>query len=228
MDADGRNQRQLTVDTNQDFSPFATPDGSHIVFVTARDGNYHLWQMEIDGSNQKQLTSGPYDVYPRVTPDGKWVVYRKWVSGEFIYKVPIEGGTPVPLTDKQSQGPAVSPDGRLVACIYWSNPGSQPQIALLPIEGGPPVKLFEIPPTLSVFVIQWTPDGRALAYVDTRGGVSNIWRLPIDGRPSTQLTDFKSDLIFRFAWSRDGKELALARGTLSRDIVLIRDLRDKQ
>jgi Tol biopolymer transport system component len=88
--------------------------------------------------------------------------------------------------------------------------------------------LFEIPPTLSVFVIQWTPDGRALAYVDTRGGVSNIWRLPIDGRPSTQLTDFKSDLIFRFAWSRDGKELALARGMLSRDIVLIRDLRDQR
>jgi len=185
--------------------------------------------MEIDGSNQKQLTSGPYDVYPRVTPDGKWVVYRKWVSGEFIYKVPIEGGPPVPLTDKQSKAPAVSPDGKLVACWYWSNPESQPpQFALLPIEGGPPVKLFEIPPTLSVFVIQWTPDGSALAYIDYRGGVSNIWRLPIDGRPSTQLTDFKSDKIFRFAWSRDGKQLALVRGSVSSDVVLIRDLRDQR
>jgi Tol biopolymer transport system component len=230
MDADGRNQRQLTVDTNQDFSPFATPDGSHIVFVTARDGNYHLWQMEIDGSNQKQLTSGPADTNPRVTPDGKWVVYQKWASGNLhIYKVPIEGGTPVPLTDKGSEAPAVSPDGRLVACIYWSNPESQPpQFALLPIEGGPPVKLIEIPPTLSEFRIQWTPDGSALAYVDTRGGVSNIWRLPIDGRPPTQLTDFKSDQIFRFAWSRDGKQLALVRGSVSNDVVLIHDLRIQQ
>jgi len=35
------------------------------------------------------------------------------------------------------------------------------------------------------------------------------------------LTDFKSDRIFSFAWSRDGKQLALARGTLTNDVILI-------
>jgi serine/threonine protein kinase/Tol biopolymer transport system component len=229
MDEDGRNQRQLTVDTRLNFAPFATPDGSQIVFATTREGAApHIWRMEIDGSNPKQLTNGPgLDESPKVTPDGKWVVYQKRTSDPFIYKVSIEGGTPVPLTDKHSEAPAVSPDGKLVACIYWSNPGSQPQIALLPIEGGPPVKLFEIPPTSSSST-EWTPDGRALAYVDTRGGVSNIWRLPIDGRPPTQLTDFKSDLIFNFAWSRDGKQLVLTRGSMISDVVLIHDLRDQR
>jgi len=36
-----------------------------------------------------------------------------------------------------------------------------------------------------------------------------------------QLTDFNEDLIFRFAWSTDGKQLALARGTQTHDVVLI-------
>jgi len=39
------------------------------------------------------------------------------------------------------------------------------------------------------------------------------------------LTDFKSDQIFSFEWSRDGKQLALTRGTESSDVVLIRDFR---
>jgi len=37
------------------------------------------------------------------------------------------------------------------------------------------------------------------------------------------LSNFKSDLIFWFDWSRDGKQLALSRGTVNSDVVLIRE-----
>jgi hypothetical protein len=40
---------------------------------------------------------------------------------------------------------------------------------------------------------------------------------------TTQLTDFEAEQIFSFAWSNDGKQLVLARGTVSSDVVLIRD-----
>jgi len=73
--------------------------------------------------------------------------------------------------------------------------------------------------------VRWLPDGRALAYVSTRGGVSNIWLQPVDGGAPTQLTDFKTDLIFSFDLSRDGKQLALSRGTENRDVILINNLR---
>jgi hypothetical protein len=43
------------------------------------------------------------------------------------------------------------------------------------------------------------------------------------GGPPKQLTDFKSDSIFDFAWSRDGKWLALSHGRISRDVVLLTD-----
>jgi hypothetical protein len=35
-----------------------------------------------------------------------------------------------------------------------------------------------------------------LNYIDTINGVSNIWLLPLDGRPPKKLTDFKTDQIF--------------------------------
>jgi Tol biopolymer transport system component len=71
----------------------------------------------------------------------------------------------------------------------------------------------------------WTADGSELVYVDRHNGVSNIWSQPIDGSPPKPLTNFKSNLIFKFAVSPDGRQLVLARGTQSRDVVLIRDFR---
>jgi hypothetical protein len=86
------------------------------------------------------------------------------------------------------------------------------------LQIGPPVKMFDIPASalqldqpLRLGYIRWASDDRAVTYVDTRGGVSNIWSQPLDGRPPKQITDFKSDRIMFFDWSRDGKRLALAR-----------------
>jgi Tol biopolymer transport system component len=59
----------------------------------------------------------------------------------------------------------------------------------------------------------------------SRGGVSNIWIQPLDDSPARQLTDFKSDRIFSFDWSRDGKWLALSRGPEERDVVMMSDFK---
>src|SRR5439155_21408747 len=76
------------------------------------------------------------------------------------------------------------------------------RIAVAPLEGGEPLKTFDLPPTFGV-PLRWTPDGRALAYIDTRGGVSNIFAQPLDGGAPKPLTDFKADRIFWFDFSRE-------------------------
>ncbi len=58
----------------------------------------------------------------------------------------------------------------------------------------------------------------------TEGGVSNIWRYPLDGHAPRHVTRFTSDLISNFAVSGDGT-LAVFRGRTSMAAVLIRDLR---
>jgi hypothetical protein len=50
-------------------------------------------------------------------------------------------------------------------------------------------------------------------------GVSNIWAQPIAGSPAKQLTDFQSEYISSWNWSRDGKQLAYVRGPRNSDVV---------
>jgi Tol biopolymer transport system component len=142
-----------------------------------------------------------------------------------IWKIPSEGGTPVQVTDNYSDVPVVSPDGKLIACYFRQIEDSPMKIGILPTQGGAPVQLLDIPSaaTLTYPPFQWSHDGKSLVYVETRNGVSNLWSHPLDGSPPKQLTDFQSDQIFSFAWSRDGEQLALARGTETSDVVLIRN-----
>jgi len=37
------------------------------------------------------------------------------------------------------------------------------------------------------------------------------------------VTDFKDQTIFNFAWSRDGKQLAISRGVVNSDVMLLQD-----
>ena len=73
--------------------------------------------------------------------------------------------------------------------------------------------------------LRWTADGSGLTYINNQGGVSNIWMQPLAGGPPKQLTDFKSDMIFHFDWSRDGKQLALSRGIFTSDVILLNNVK---
>ncbi len=224
MDREGGNQQQITDDAYAERSARATPDGRYIVFDSWRSGTIQLWRMNVDGSNARLLTP-TYGFNSTVSPDGKWVVFGTFTVGGFsIWKVSIDGGDPVQVTHKYSLNAAISPDGKLIACSYQDEHTIE-KIALVPFEGGEPSKLFDLPPGVQTANLRWLPDGRGLTYIVNRGGISNIWIQPLDGSPAKQLTDFKSDRIFKFDWSPDGKWLALSRGPEQRDVVLMSDLK---
>ncbi len=69
--------------------------------------------------------------------------------------------------------------------------------------------------------IRWAPDGRALAYVKP-DAPSNIWLQPLDGSAPRQLTTFVDRRIAAYAWSPDGKQLAMSRAIDASDIVLLK------
>jgi len=175
-----------------------------------------------DGSELKQLTFSDGNSYPSCSPDGKWVFYDNQ-SGPVtftVWRVPIDGGEAQQLTDKYTRMPIVSPDGQFMACRYLEERGSR-EIAIFRSDGGAPVERTPIP-VMEWQHVQWKPDGRALTYVATAGGVSNIWSYDLANRSEKQLTDFKStDQIFAYAWSPDFKQLACLRGTEIRDVTLI-------
>ncbi|MBK9528356.1 MAG: PD40 domain-containing protein [Acidobacteria bacterium] len=228
MNGDGSNPRQLT--QTRGANPVVSPDGRYIVFVR----NQSIWRMDIDGGNPKQLTEKGN--FPDISPDGRWVVYEIWNPGENgLWKVSIDGGEPVRLTDYSSGRAAVSPDGKSIAFSYREQENSPFKIAIIPFEGGQPTKSLEAPAgynavrlitsTAEGRVLRWLPDGRSLAYIVTRDGVSNIWSMPIDGGAPKQLTNFTTDQIAWFDLSRDGKPTLFSRGYTTRDVVLISGFR---
>ncbi|MDQ1557207.1 MAG: hypothetical protein QOD32_267, partial [Pyrinomonadaceae bacterium] len=225
MNADGSNQKQLTTTAGANFEPTASADGRIMVYVSkAADAAPHLWKMNLETGECAQFTNGVSELRPDISPDGRWVAYMLVdKDSPRVWKTSIDGNeAAIQLSDKITSVPRFSPDGRFIACFYRADVDTFSKLAVIPSDGGEPVKVFDKPPTTIIESgIQWTPDGRALTFIVNRDGVSNIWLQPLDGSPAKQLTNFTSETIFRFAWSPDGKMFVAERGTEIGDIVLI-------
>jgi Tol biopolymer transport system component len=217
INADGSGRLRLA---NALYKAVAS-DGRSMVFAQLdRDGVSQIYRADTDVRSTVQLTYGPASTKPEITPDGKWVVYVTAADGA-LWKVPAGGGEPVPLAPGVVSDPAVSPDGQSIA-VRWRE-GSRWVPALVSINGGGVSRRMEPPRGTSLWHVRFSRDGAALdlALTDDRAG--NVWRLPLDGGPATQLTHFVTDELPSFDWSWDGQLLATVRGGWRNDIVLLRD-----
>ncbi|HEY4642062.1 MAG TPA: winged helix-turn-helix domain-containing protein [Thermoanaerobaculia bacterium] len=215
MDADGNGQRQLTSGESFDLQPAVSPDGASIAFVS----NNHLWRMNADGSNARRLAAIDGVSSPAFSPDGRSIICA---AKSLLWRIPADGGTPVQLTRDAALLPAVSPDGKWIACLMPNDAPGPARLTLLAADDGRVIKQFAtlVPPGSPA--LRWSPDGRAITYVVTRDGVSNIRSQAVDGGAPAPLTDWKADVIYRFDWSRDGR-LLCERGTTVADVILVYD-----
>lgn len=103
----------------------------------------------------------------------------------------------------------ISPDGRSVAFAVTQHnleidePISQ--VWLARADGTRPFQLtHEMHSSASP---RWSPDGKRVAFLSTRSGLSNIWISTSDGGETKQLTDSKSG-VSAFRWSNNGRLIA--------------------
>jgi len=231
VSADGGEVKPLIDKGTDDLAPEVSGDGKQIVYGSIRDGGLQVWRADADGSIERRLTNdkdtGGVPGFS-VSRDGRWVVYCPFTGG--IRKVSTDGGAATELVSKGSLNyPQVSPDGKLIAYFFKDEQSFRPKVGLISFDGGNLVKTIELPLTAlpgtydSLFYRgwHWSPDGHAIVYINTLGGVSNLWSQPIDGGTPKQITSFKSDRISTFAFSPDGRRLALSRSTPTSDAVLI-------
>ena len=180
--------------------------------------------MDIDGGNPVPVTRDGFELSPKITPDGKNIVYQTWMR-QGIFKIPLTGGEPIQLIPSAAFEPSVSPDGKLLAVSKVDRPPTM-YLDILPLAGGPSIKQFDLPVlSMTAFPLSWTRDSKGLIFLDSREGVGNLWLQPLAGGKPKQITNFSSDRIYSFDWSKDGKQLVVARGSSSSDIVLISNFR---
>jgi Tol biopolymer transport system component len=233
MNADGSNQQQLTANAgNFNGRPRVTPDGRYIVFVSSRTGTSHIWRMDADGRNAMQLTDSTNgEDLPNLSADGQWIYYSP--SNEktsTIMKVSINGGSFVrvsgDVTAWEWEWDAVpSPDGKLLACSVYLDKSDKPwKIAIVPSEGGEPLKLLDVPAFRHIK--RWTNDSKSIVYID--GATAELWQQPIDGRPPTRLFTLSNERLYNFAISPDFQKLAYSLGNEFSEAVLISNFRKEE
>ncbi len=237
LEADGKSQAQLLVDSSADIHNAAPCGANYLVLSWPGHGSTNsdgIWRTNADGSSPLRLTDGKRDRLPVCSPDQKWVYYSDW-SENHISRVPLDGSGKSEAIFRLPQnydfdwgsevpgGLAVSADGKAVAALV-GDVGSQAPIKIALFEPG----TSSAPRMLDTSRhwsgdLRFTPDGTSLAYAIREKGVDTIWVQPLDGSAGHPITDFKSEQIWSFSLSPDGKNLAVLRGHYDSDVVLLQE-----
>jgi TolB protein len=185
-----------------------------IVFVSERRGRPEVLLIRPDGEDERRLLHDAGPAYPAaVSPDGSTVLVvsveeteedGRAMHYERLLAVPIAGGAVRPLAPRagRARNPSWSPDGAWIVFesdlssfsdLHRVRTGSALERLTLNEEGN-----FE--PAVS-------PDGRHIAFVSSRDGNAEIYRMDVDGGEHTRLTAFHLDDTGP-RWSPDGRTIA--------------------
>src|SRR5262245_35773674 len=202
----------------------ACGNGRYIVFRRVdRVGSavINLWRMDSNGSNVMQLTSGRNDREPVCTHDGKWVYYTDQTDRQTVKRVSIDGGAAEVVVNEPVSQFDVSPDGKWIASMELREADHKLMVRMDPTAGGKP-SFVEADPRMNSAPV-FAPDGKSIVYRVREKGVDNLWSEALDGSNRKPLTSFDKDLIFRYAISLDGKQIAMERGSIEADAFILRD-----
>ena len=93
MNKNGSDQRNLTKNPANDFSPAGMPGGDEIAFTSDRDGHQEIYLIDVDGNLYGSLTRHPaQDHYPNWSSDAGWIVFVSNRSGNWeVYLLKRDG-----------------------------------------------------------------------------------------------------------------------------------------
>jgi tricorn protease len=172
-----------------------------------------IWTADETGQNVQRLTvHKARDVYPRFSPDGKWIAFSSDRNGNLdVFIMPASGGTVKQLTNHSADDSVLNwtPDGTRI--LFSSNRGEDFSARLYTVstDGGMPVNAG----TDMGVQGSYSPDGRRLAYNQKaqaywrkfyRGSMqSDVVVMDAASKKFTNLTDFEG-LDSWPMWARDG------------------------
>ena len=153
---------------------FPQPFGDRIVFVA--DGN--VWSVGKTGGEAVRLTSASgQDMFPRASPDGRWIAYTEASrAGTDVWVIPAAGGPARRLTyhptTEAGTGGRHGPDNMVVTWtpdsknVVYLSKGDQwnswiQYMYKVPVMGGAPVAM---PIDSAVGLATFGPDGHTIAY----------------------------------------------------------------
>jgi Tol biopolymer transport system component len=197
INPDGSGLRQLTNDSDMDFNPIWSPDGSKIAFMRVKAfidvpvppgarPPISIYVMNADGSDQRNLTPGGVRSFRNLV----------W-----------------------------SPDSKQLAVECTEKPADRDgngQICIINVDGSRIQRV--VPPQLFGTSPSWSPDGHWIAFRGQAASMDQpalgIYLVSPDGKQLRTITA-KSSTPGPLAWSPDGTKLAYTFGKQNKDIAVI-------
>jgi len=172
-----------------------------------------IWTADENGQNVRRVTvHKARDVYPRFSPDGRWIAFSSDRNGGMdVFIIPAEGGQAKQLTFHSADDTVMgwSPDSRSVLFASNRNEDFSGKIYTVSIDGGMPKNTGADMGVYATF----SPDGRRLA-INRKS--QSYWRkfyrgsnqtdvtvMEIASKKFTDLTDFDGIDSWPM-WSQDG------------------------
>ena len=184
----------------------------------------NLWRMDLNGTNQKQLTSGRNEQEPSCAKDVNWVYYVDNADNRYVKRVSVEGGSPETVVKYAVGSYGLSLDGKEIVSFELRELDHKLMLRIDNVETHR-MTYSDIDQRALPNELAYTPDGKGIVYIVREKGVDNLWVQPLDGTPHRQFTHFKKDKTFRFVFSPDGSKIAVESGEVESDAVLLRDSR---
>ncbi len=186
------------------------PDGKLLYTVSAGDSRT-IWEMEEDGTNQRQLTPSQKDsndTQISATADNRFIVFAANRSGESeIWRSSREGSNLTQLTHGGGNSePTLTPDGLQI--IYTARRDGKSSLWRVSIEGSKPTQIINEEASWAAV----SPDGKYIAcsYGKAFDAVDKrIAIFPVDGgKPLKILNIDKNGVMFnRLRWSPDSRAI---------------------
>lgn len=224
ISSDGGNQRQLTNNPANDFSPRVSPDNRYIFFASNRTGANQIWRMNADGSDQIQITENEGG-YPRfVSPDGRWVYYESGLR-QTLWRTSADGGAEreMQISEEKLYSPAFSSDGKFVAYFFRA---PEIKIGVMDLADRKRIKVLDYGDGKSDGIkIAWSADNRTLNFVVSKTAKNFLWQQSLDENEPRLVADLGDQQVEDFNLAPNDKKIVVIRGEWLHDAVLIAGLK---
>jgi Tol biopolymer transport system component len=206
--------------------PAISPDGRYVAFSVRQHGHTLLYAMQADGTNARIVADSlDLEGAPTWARDGQSITSAAADHGvPYLFRVPINGGSPTPFVREYSVDPAWAPDGSFVV---YSGPdiGTTFSVKAVTADAAPyPLPALSLTRGLTRGVrhLVFLPGRRALVFLRGQVQHKDLWLIDLETGAERQLTNLPTDFnVSDFDISPDGHEVVLERAQQHSDVVLL-------